>query len=152
MIAGDTKLRSSSLKFPDPPTSEWTADDMTQTVLAKRAIGFNCLHYGLAPEPSLHRHFMPDKAFLDATCPDGVRLELMFPSCWNGKDLDSHDHKSHVAYPSLIVGGDCPKGFEKRLITLFYETIWATNAFKDRQGQFVLANGDPTGESRHYLR
>ena len=24
---------------------------------------------------------------------------LDFPQCWNGRDLDSADHKSHMAYP-----------------------------------------------------
>lgn len=40
-------------------------------------------------------------------CPAGTMLEsyLDFPQCWNGRDLDSPDHKSHMAYP---VNGDCP--------------------------------------------
>src|SRR5882757_4426339 len=40
-------------------------------------------------------------------CPPGSMLEsyLDFPQCWNGRDLDSPDHKSHMAYP---VNGDCP--------------------------------------------
>ncbi|MBM6404160.1 DUF1996 domain-containing protein [Phycicoccus sp. CSK15P-2] len=40
-------------------------------------------------------------------CPAGSMLEsyLDFPQCWNGRDLDSSDHKSHMAYP---VGGACP--------------------------------------------
>jgi hypothetical protein len=41
------------------------------------------------------------------TCPAGTMLEsyLDFPQCWNGRDLDSADHKSHMSYP---VGGACP--------------------------------------------
>ena len=31
--------------------------------------------------------------------PDRVRLDIFFPNCWNGVDLDSDDHKSHMAYP-----------------------------------------------------
>jgi hypothetical protein len=33
-------------------------------------------------------------------CPSGSRLHLhiSFPDCWNGKDLDSADHKSHMSY------------------------------------------------------
>jgi hypothetical protein len=40
-------------------------------------------------------------------CPVGDELwqEIFFPQCWNGRDLDSPDHKSHMAYPS---GGRCP--------------------------------------------
>lgn len=32
--------------------------------------------------------------------PDRLRLDIFFPSCWNGTDLDAADHKSHMAYPS----------------------------------------------------
>jgi hypothetical protein len=31
--------------------------------------------------------------------PDRVRLDIFFPSCWDGVNLDSVDHKSHMAYP-----------------------------------------------------
>ena len=118
---------------------------MTESALRQKAVGFNCLDYQKNPEPTLFRHFLPDKAYLDANCPDGVRFELMFPSCWNGKD-DSPDHMSHVAYPNQVMTGDCPKGYEQRLVSMLYETIWDTNAFNGKDGQFVLANGDPTGE------
>ena len=42
------------------------------------------------------------------TCPDGSDLELhlRFPDCWNGRDLDSRDHKSHMAYSRA---DNCPK-------------------------------------------
>ena len=35
------------------------------------------------------------------SCPAGdrVTLTINFPQCWNGRDLDSPDHKSHMAYP-----------------------------------------------------
>jgi uncharacterized protein DUF1996 len=43
------------------------------------------------------------------TCPDtraqSLRLHVNFPSCWDGRHLDSADHQSHVAYP---VRGACP--------------------------------------------
>ena len=35
----------------------------------------------------------------ECKAPDRVRLDIFFPSCWNGNDLDSFDHKSHMAYP-----------------------------------------------------
>lgn len=31
--------------------------------------------------------------------PDRVRMDIFFPSCWDGQNLDSTDHKSHMAYP-----------------------------------------------------
>lgn len=35
----------------------------------------------------------------ECVAPDRVRMDIFFPSCWNGLDLDSYDHKSHLAYP-----------------------------------------------------
>ena len=150
MLAGDHRLRNYSLpnpEKPDPPKSEWSGIQVTQEALAQKALGFNCLHYGRLPnEDALTRHYLPKKSELDAMdCTDGIRIELMFPSCWNGKDLDTSDHKSHVAYPSLVNGGDCPKGFETKMVRLFYETIWRVQDYKGRAGEFVLSNGDPTG-------
>ena len=148
MISGDTTRRNFSLPTPDPEKSRWKASDLTQSALAQKALGFNCLHYNSGDnEPSLGRHSLPDKSFIDAHCVNGVRLELAFPSCWNGKDLDSPDHKSHVAYSSLVIDGTCPKGFQTRIPTLFYETIFWTPMFRGLPGQFVLSNGDPTGKS-----
>jgi hypothetical protein len=118
---------------------------MTQEALMQKSLGFNCMNYNKAPEGSRYRHFLPDKDFMDENCANGIRAEIMFPSCWNGKDVTSDDHKSHVAYPSMIDGGECPEGFDTRLPTLFYETIWNTYAFKGKAGQFVWSNGDPTG-------
>uniref|UniRef100_A0A486XPJ7 Putative secreted protein n=1 Tax=Rheinheimera sp. BAL341 TaxID=1708203 RepID=A0A486XPJ7_9GAMM len=35
----------------------------------------------------------------ECVAPDRLRMDIFFPSCWNGTDLDSADHKSHLAYP-----------------------------------------------------
>ncbi|MEO3809285.1 DUF1996 domain-containing protein [Sphaerisporangium sp. B11E5] len=57
---------------------------------------WSCLHAG---------HVGASKNFV--TCPAGTKLEtyLDFPHCWDGKNLDSSDHKSHMSYP---VGNACP--------------------------------------------
>lgn len=149
ILAGDTRMRNFTGPVPDEPTSAWGAADMTQESLMQKSLGFNCLNYNKAPEGSRYRHFMPDKDFLDANCADGIRAEIFFPSCWNGKDVTSDDHKSHMAYPNLIDGGKCPEGYETRLPSLFYETIWNTYAFKGKSGQFIWSNGDPTGYGYH---
>ncbi len=49
---------------------------------------------------------LPKKA-----CPGGIRTTIRFPTCWNGKDLDSADHQSHVSYPekgTFETSGACP--------------------------------------------
>lgn len=153
MIAGDTYQRNFTLPVPDPPKSSWSSDPQqsSQAALRQKAIGFNCLNYNIAPEGSLYRHFLPDKAYLDANCLDGVRFELMFPSCWNGKDATSKNHKDHVAYPDLVMTGNCPDNFPVRLPSLFYEIIYDTHSFAGQDGQFIIANGDPTGTFMSFL-
>jgi Domain of unknown function (DUF1996) len=148
MIAGDTNQRNFTLPVPDPPKSEWASDpeQSSQAALRQKALGFNCLNYAIAPEGSLYRHFLPDKAYMDANCKDGVRFELMFPSCWNGKDITSPNFKDHVAYPSLVMTGDCPSDYPVRLVSLFYEIIYDTYAFVGQDGEFIISNGDPTGK------
>ena len=44
------------------------------------------------------------------TCPrPTLTMHINFPDCWNGKDLDSVDHKSHLAYHGA--NGACPAGY-----------------------------------------
>lgn len=59
---------------------------------------WSCLHAGEVP---------PSADFVN--CPEGSALEsyLDFPQCWDGVNLDSGDHKSHMAYP--VAGGVCPE-------------------------------------------
>lgn len=152
MISGDTNRRNytagdGDYTAPDPAKSLWASlGQTTQSTLAQRALGFNCLDYTKAAEGSLYRHFLPSKEYIDANCPDGIRMELMFPSCWDGVNLDSTNHKDHVAFPDMVINGDCPDDYPVRLPGLFYETIWDMAAFTGRTGSFVLSNGDPLGK------
>ncbi|KAK5662979.1 hypothetical protein OQA88_6391 [Cercophora sp. LCS_1] len=155
MIAGDSLRRNYSVaglsaKDKEPEKSLWAMlGQTTQVDLAQRAVGFNCLDYDKPAEGTLYRHYMPEKDYLDANCGDGLRIELMFPSCWNGKDLDSPNHRDHVAYPDLVMTGGCPSGFDVKLPGLLYETIWKTNKFAGVPGEFFLANGDSQGFGYH---
>ncbi len=57
------------------------------------------------------------------TCPDRrattLRLRVTFPSCWNGRDLDTANHQAHVAY---AMRGRCPSTHPVAVpaITLIY--------------------------------
>ncbi|KAK3679925.1 hypothetical protein LTR78_000302 [Recurvomyces mirabilis] len=148
MVAGDPNIRNFTGPFPDTDLSSWPTDPTDQFFLQQRAIGFNCLNYAKTPEPSLYRHQLPSKEYMDANCADGLRFEMAFPSCGNGQP-DSKNHKSHVAYPSLVKEGNCPKGYDTHYPFLFYETIWATNQFSGENGKFVLSMGDPVGTGYH---
>jgi hypothetical protein len=60
---------------------------------------------------------------------------VRFPDCWNGRDLDTADHMSHVAYDK---NGVCPKGFPVHL-----PRVSMTLALKSQGGQNIsLSSGD----------
>ena len=102
MIAGDPNRRNFTCDVPEPPKSSWSGFEVSQEGLSQKAVGFNCLHYesdgkgATTPEPSLGRHYLPDKSFLDSHCTSGIRIELFFPSCWDGEHATSEDHKGHM--------------------------------------------------------
>lgn len=75
MLTGDMNMRNFTGPVPDPEKSLWTDADKTQTLLSQKGIGFNCMNYGKDPEPSMYRHFLPDKQYLDDNCVDGIRAE-----------------------------------------------------------------------------
>ncbi len=82
-------------------------------------------------------------------CKAGIMVSIRFPTCWDGKTLDSPDHQSHVAYPS---GSACPSTHPVAIPQVFYETYWNTKAFNDKSlwpedgsQPFVWSFGDATG-------
>jgi hypothetical protein len=62
-------------------------------------------------------------------CPDGSHLGAVIsaPDCWNGRDLDSPDHRSHLAYPSYGSWGylRCP-ATHPYVIPTFTLGVWYT--------------------------
>ena len=96
---------------------------------------------------------LPDEAptpgIVNTNCKNDLRAQSVYPSCWDGKNLDSPDHKSHVAYPDGIDHGECPPTHPVRLVTLFTELWYYTQQFANDDGRFVLSTGDPTGFSLH---
>lgn len=150
MISGNTTKRTWTGPWPVPDESAWGPEDMTQNALQEKAMGFNCMNYEPGKdEPSFAYPWLRNKTFLDTNCINGVRAEIIFPSCWDGKNLDSANHKDHMAFPTLIQDGACPPTHPIYLPILFFETIWQTDAFANISGQFVFSNGDPTGYGYH---
>ena len=71
------------------------------------------------------------------SCPDSslTRLLLAFPDCWDGKNLDSADHRAHVAVSDH---GRCPDSHPVAMTRLILEV-----RYKIPQGAEVsLASGD----------
>ncbi len=99
-------------------------------------------------------------------CPGGIRTTVTFPTCWDGKNLDSPDHQSHVVYASIpfepyadpvvtrpytpaLERGKCPDTHPVHLPQLMYEVMWDTAPYNDKQlwkedgsQPFVYAMGD----------
>lgn len=79
-------------------------------------------------------------------------LTLNVCRCWDGKNVDSPDHKSHVAYPSsgtFESSGPCPATHPVKLPQVMYEVMWDTRQFNnkadwpaDGSQPFVYSMGD----------
>lgn len=120
---------------------------------AQQAVTFLCLDFEKGTKGPFHE--LPK----NMNCPSGVRAQINFPKCWNGKDMDSPDHTSHVAYPSGGPdSGTCnDPDFPVTLPRIFMEIYWE-GAFEsaDKKADamnpeqpYVLAHGDPTGYGHH---
>ena len=83
--------------------------------------GFNMLNMAQAPTgsayfncqgPGITQGHYANLALAQAKCPVGGQIGAIIsaPSCWDGKNLDSADHRSHVAYPPYPadVNSPCP--------------------------------------------
>lgn len=84
-------------------------------------------------------------------CPGGIRASVIFPSCWDGKNLDSPDHSSHMAYSpdsETLAPASCPSSHPVRVPQLMYEMQWDTSAFNNPEyfeggkQPFVYSFGD----------
>ncbi|KAK3305219.1 uncharacterized protein B0T15DRAFT_567234 [Chaetomium strumarium] len=102
------------------------------------------------------------ESFPKQPCPGGIRSSVIFPICWDGKNLDSPNHIDHVAHPVdgpatfAVVNGKCPSSHPVKIPQVHYEIVWDTTKFNnkaewpaDGSQPFVLSTGDPTGYGQH---
>ncbi|ALO99884.1 Putative secreted protein [Streptomyces hygroscopicus subsp. limoneus] len=89
---------------------------------------------------------------IPTSCPDraDVQLNIRFqaPSCWDGKYLDTPDHKSHMAYPVVKPGTNdnmCPDDHPVALPMIEFKMAFPVNG---DMSQVHLASG--RGYSFHY--
>ncbi|PMD38709.1 hypothetical protein L207DRAFT_597311 [Hyaloscypha variabilis F] len=111
--------------------------------------------------------------FPNQFCAGGIRATISFPTCWDGVNLDSPDHRSHVAYATIpfegymdpnatrpyaaaMQLGKCPDTHPVHLPQLMYEVMWDTRPYnskelwgEDGSQPFVYAMGDATGHGQH---
>ncbi|KAJ7220301.1 hypothetical protein GGX14DRAFT_586503 [Mycena pura] len=117
---------------------------------AQQAVTFLCLDFS---GTSTKFNELPAQG-----CPSGIRAQINFPSCWDGVNKDSADHKSHVAFLSTGPdSGTCDDTkYPKTLPRIFMEMYLDTAGFWDIRDQamnasqpFVYSMGDPTGYGYH---
>jgi hypothetical protein len=80
---------------------------------------------------------VPNQASIP-TCPQPtLTVHVNFPDCWNGINLDSADHKSHLAYHNA--DGTCPAGFPVPIprvrVNVHYPTVGGPTAELSSIGQ-----------------
>jgi Domain of unknown function (DUF1996) len=83
-------------------------------------------------------------------CPRGSRVQIIsdFQSCWDGQNIDSANHRTHVAFPDKNTGA-CAAGFKaipQLRITLTYDVprgrIFAVDAFPEVQHNPLTHHND----------
>jgi len=81
---------------------------------------------------------------------DTMRAQVYFPSCWDGKNVDTPTHNTHVAYPwkGDYNGGVCPKSHPVAILSIFFEFFFDTSSYTDIN-RFAFSCGDPTGYGYH---
>jgi len=116
-----------------------------------RQLTYTCLDTFVTRSPELI-------AFPKRRCKEGIMTSLRFPTCWDGKNLDSPDHRSHMSYPetgTFESSGPCPATHPVRTAQVMYEVVWDTKPFNDLEwpsdgsNPFVWSFGDATGYANH---
>jgi len=116
-----------------------------------RQLTYTCMEEWTSRAPeSIH--------FPTRKCKAGITVVQRFPTCWDGVNLDSPDHMSHMAYPetgTFESGGPCPASHPVRTAQVMFEVVWDTKPFNDLEwpadgrSPFVWSFGDGTGYANH---
>jgi Domain of unknown function (DUF1996) len=92
------------------------------------------------------------------TCPvgDSVVMRVAFPQCWDGQNLDSADHKSHMAYPISVPNQsyfECPSSHQVQLtqigLNVKYKVTEAAAPARWRLSSDMYGTSKPGGFSAH---
>ena len=100
----------------------------------------NPFHFNCDGAGAVSGHF---RSIVDAAkgCPVGAQLGAVIgaPECWDGKNLDSPDHRSHLAYPGYGGWGylRCPTTHPYVIPTFTMGAWYTTDADLDRSGTWA---------------
>jgi hypothetical protein len=91
------------------------------------AMGFDCVVTdGTGASYTGVKHTIPEIVATGA-CPTGawLRVFLTFPDCWDGKNLDSADHRSHMAFGAPVA---CPADHPYKIPEVAVQAFFRTDA------------------------
>ncbi len=91
--------------------------DIQSTSIAR----WHCLSWGSSDANGGPWSSTIPECYSDVNTPEMIRFDIFFPSCWNGVDLDSPNHKDHMAYPITSAGQlVCPDSHPQPIARVSY--------------------------------
>jgi hypothetical protein len=128
--------------MPIPTGLRMIAGDAKKKVATPRGAQgqFYCAFYGPGDLDGVARSSNGNWPICDPNSYATLHYMLQFPDCWDGKHLDSPDHKEHVAY-----GNDegCPADHPVRIPSLTFDITYGV---KGTSAGYYLSS-DPTGHT-----
>jgi hypothetical protein len=128
--------------MPIPTGLRMIAGDAKKKVATPRGAQgqFYCAFYGPGDLDGVSRSSNGNWPVCDPKSYATLHYMLQFPDCWDGKHLDSPDHKEHVAY-----GTDqgCPADHPVRIPSLTFDITYGVKG--TQQGYYL--SSDPTGHT-----
>lgn len=108
-------------------------DSRATTAQPLDIVHYNCLRYPQGGQVTRSSAAIP-------SCPAGTYLsaKITFPSCWDGVNLDSADHKSHMAYPNRQ---ECPVTHPVGLPALGIRLRWKAARGGIPSSELALSSG-----------
>ena len=99
---------------------------------ANAGYSWQCIPAGAAPKPL-------SKTIPGVDCPNGASIVMgvAFPNCWDGTNLDSPDHQSHMAYSNYTTG--CPASHPVLIPSIAFNIHYTVTA-KNRSEFWRLAS------------
>jgi hypothetical protein len=115
------------------------------------AMNYGCMLPDTGEEIVVKKHNFPE--VIAAGCPSGawLKISVAFPQCWDGKNLDSPDHRGHIAFP---VQSYCPSShpykFPEVTVAVHFRTDANFIAGKWRLSADEMFPNRPAGSSLHF--
>lgn len=90
-----------------------------------------------------------DSTFFPTTACSELEMKIVFPSCWDGVNLDSNDHMSHVSFDLSedgVFDGECPQSHPVKIPEIqFYFRI-----YNYLGGQYMFADGSDNTHADYF--